>query len=138
MGCPITYILSRSRTSAKEEKASPMEILTKRAPDLRDIVVFGSVCSVYRDPRKNSLAKRSQVGIIIGRSDEIKGYKVFLQKENKVVVTQHLKDIETLSDEQNSHMQNALDFRMRYSHATRDTSTRRKQSLAVGQARPQH
>ena len=54
-----SYILNRSPTSANEERASPMEILTKRAPDLRDIVVFGSVCSVYRDPRKNSGKKVS-------------------------------------------------------------------------------
>ena len=66
--------------------------------------------SVYHNPRKNSLPKRSQVGVIIGRSDETKGYKVFLQKENKVVVTQHVKGIETLSDEQNSQLQRALDF----------------------------
>ena len=35
-----SYILNRSPTSANEERASPMEILTKRAPDLRDIVVL--------------------------------------------------------------------------------------------------
>ena len=63
----------------------------KRAPYLRDIVVFGSVCSVYRDPRENSLSKRSQTDFIIGRSDETKDYKVFLQGENKVVVTQHVR-----------------------------------------------
>uniref|UniRef100_A0AAV1U680 Polyprotein n=1 Tax=Peronospora matthiolae TaxID=2874970 RepID=A0AAV1U680_9STRA len=96
------YIINRSPTSANAKRASPLEVLTKHAPDLRDIVAFGSVCSVYRDPRKNSLARRSQVGIIIGRSDETKGYRVFLQKENKVTVTQHVKDIETLSEAQNN------------------------------------
>ena len=32
-----------------------------------------------------------------------------MQKENKVVVTQHMRGIETLNDEQNSQMQKSLD-----------------------------
>uniref|UniRef100_A0AAV1T931 Mating type protein n=1 Tax=Peronospora matthiolae TaxID=2874970 RepID=A0AAV1T931_9STRA len=45
---------------------------TGTAPDLRQIVVYGSQCYVYRDTRKNSLAQRSQIGTIIGISDETK------------------------------------------------------------------
>ena len=72
------YILNRSPNSANAKKASPMEILTGHAPDLRDIVAFGSICTVYRDPGKNLLAQRAQVGIIIGRGDEKKGCRVFI------------------------------------------------------------
>ncbi|CAI5736693.1 unnamed protein product [Peronospora farinosa] len=104
------YILNRSPTSANLRRASPLQLLTKVAPDLRDVVVFGSTCTVYRDPRKNSLAQRAQVGIIVGRSDETKGYRVFLQKDNVVVVTQHVKNNATLSDEQNSQLQRALEY----------------------------
>lgn len=32
--------------------ASSPQVLTMVAPDLRDVVVFGSVCTVYRDQRK--------------------------------------------------------------------------------------
>ena len=85
-----------------------MEVLTMHAPELRDKVAFGSVCSIYRDPRKSSLAKRSQVGIIIVRSDETNVYRVFLQKKNKVTVTQHVKDIKTLSEAQNNQLQREL------------------------------
>ena len=74
------YILSRSSTSANTKRASPLEVLTMHAPELRDKVAFGSVCSVYRDPHENSLAKRSQVDIIIVRSDEINVYRVFLSE----------------------------------------------------------
>ena len=35
-----TYILNRSPTSAKEKRASPIEVLTKNAPDLRKTVAF--------------------------------------------------------------------------------------------------
>lgn len=102
------YILSRSSTSANTKRASPLEVLTMHAPELRDKVAFGSVCSIYRDPRESSLAKRSQLGIIIVRSDETNVYRVFLQKKNKVTVTQHVKDIKTLSEAQNNQLQRAL------------------------------
>ena len=46
------HILNRSPTRVNEHKASPIEVLTGKAPDLRSIVVFGSSCSVYRDLRK--------------------------------------------------------------------------------------
>ena len=81
------HILNRSPTRANEKRASPIEVLTGKAPDLRSIVVFGSSCSVYRDLRKRSLQQRSQTGIIVGVSEETKGYKVLLKRENKVVVT---------------------------------------------------
>ena len=37
------YILNRSPTSANTKRASPIEVLTKHATDLRDIVAFGSI-----------------------------------------------------------------------------------------------
>lgn len=92
------HILNCSPTRANAKRASPIEVLTSKAPDLRSIVVFGSLCSVYRNPRKSSLQQRSQTGIIVSVSEKTKGYKVFLQRENKVVVTQHVKNISTLSD----------------------------------------
>uniref|UniRef100_A0AAV1UMW7 Uncharacterized protein n=1 Tax=Peronospora matthiolae TaxID=2874970 RepID=A0AAV1UMW7_9STRA len=103
------HILNRSPTRANAKRASPIEVLTGKSPDLRSIVVFGSSCSVYRDPRKSSLQRRSQTGIIVGVSEETKGYKVLLQRENKVVVTQHVKNISTLSDAQNAQLQRALE-----------------------------
>uniref|UniRef100_A0AAV1T842 Polyprotein n=1 Tax=Peronospora matthiolae TaxID=2874970 RepID=A0AAV1T842_9STRA len=103
------FVLNRSPTSANARRASPLQMLTKQTPDLREIVAFGSIYTVYRDPRKNSLKQRAQVGVIVGRSDETKGYRVFLKKDNVVVVTQHVKNIETLSDEQNDRLQRVLD-----------------------------
>uniref|UniRef100_A0AAV1TVX0 Retroviral polymerase SH3-like domain-containing protein n=1 Tax=Peronospora matthiolae TaxID=2874970 RepID=A0AAV1TVX0_9STRA len=101
------YILNRSPTRANAKRASPIEVLTGKVPDLRSIVVFGSSCSVYRDPRKSSLQQRSQTGIIVGVSEDTKGYKVLLQRESKVVVTKHVKNISTLSDAQNEQLQRA-------------------------------
>ena len=41
-----SYILNRSPTRANAKRASPLEVLTGKVPDLRKIVVFGSTCSV--------------------------------------------------------------------------------------------
>uniref|UniRef100_A0AAV1T9S2 Uncharacterized protein n=1 Tax=Peronospora matthiolae TaxID=2874970 RepID=A0AAV1T9S2_9STRA len=103
------HILNRSPTRANAKRASPFEVLTGKTPDLRGIDVFGSQCSVYRDPRKNSLLQRSGRAIIVGFSEETKGYKVLLPRDNKVVVTQHIKKIETLTEAQNAQLQRVMD-----------------------------
>ncbi|CAI5704015.1 unnamed protein product [Peronospora effusa] len=92
-------------TSSNTNRASPIEVLTKQAPDLRDIGVFGSTCTVYRDPKKNSLAHRAQVEAIMGRSDEKKGYRVFIRKDNIVMVTQHVNNIQRFPDTQNAQLE---------------------------------
>ena len=103
------HILNRSPTRANAKRASPLEVLTGKTPDLRGIVAFGSPCDVYRDPGKNSLLQRSKRAIIVGVSEETKGYKVLLPRDNKVVVTQHIKNIETLTEAQNTQLQRAMD-----------------------------
>uniref|UniRef100_A0AAV1T269 Reverse transcriptase Ty1/copia-type domain-containing protein n=1 Tax=Peronospora matthiolae TaxID=2874970 RepID=A0AAV1T269_9STRA len=103
------HILNWSPTRANAKRASPVEVLMGKTPDLRGIVVFGSQCSVYRDPRKNSLLQRSGRAITVGVSEETKGYKVLLPRDNNVVVTQHFKNIETLTEAQNAQFQRAMD-----------------------------
>ena len=99
-----TYVLNRNPTSANERRRSPYEVLTKTAPDLRDIVVFGSPCNVRRDPVKNSLLPRSEERKIMGRNDETKRYRVYLPKINIVITTQHVKNVATLPAEQNERL----------------------------------
>ena len=91
------YVMNRSPTRSNPKRVSPLEMLTGTAPDLRQIVVYGSHCYVYRNPRKNSLEQRSQIGTIVEISDETKGYKVWLRDEGNVNVTQHVKGIDTLT-----------------------------------------
>lgn len=45
-------------------------------------------CTVYRDSEKNSLAHQAHVGMIVGRSDDTKGFRVDIRKDNVVTVTQ--------------------------------------------------
>lgn len=67
------YNLNRRLTNSSSGRASPLEGLTKKAPNLRRIVVFGLLCTVYRDPSKNFSTRRAQVGWIVGCGDETKG-----------------------------------------------------------------
>uniref|UniRef100_A0AAV1TF73 Integrase catalytic domain-containing protein n=1 Tax=Peronospora matthiolae TaxID=2874970 RepID=A0AAV1TF73_9STRA len=48
------YILNRNPTRANLGRASPIEVLTGRAPNLQNIVEFGSPCMVWRDPKKKT------------------------------------------------------------------------------------
>ncbi|CAI5733963.1 unnamed protein product [Hyaloperonospora brassicae] len=102
------YILNRSPSRANDKRASPLEVLAGVAPDLRKIVVFGSHCHVYRDSGKSALQQRSQIGTIVGIAEDTKGYKVYLCKDNKVIVTQHIKGVDTLTDKQSMQLQRAM------------------------------
>ena len=94
------YILNRSPIKANEGGISPIEMLTKKIPVLSDIVLFGSPCIVHRKTANKSLGDRGKTAIIIGKDDEMKGFRVFIPIERVVVVTQHVKNVETLTNVQ--------------------------------------
>ena len=81
-----------------------MQMLTKGLPDFSDIVAFGSPCTVHRNARNKSLGEREKHGIIIGKIDEMKGYSVYLPREKIFIVTQHVRNVETLTEEQNAQL----------------------------------
>ena len=60
-------------------------MLTKKVPVLRNIVAFGSPCTGHQDAKIVSLGARGKQGVIIGKSDKLKG-NVSLFHEDKVVV----------------------------------------------------
>ncbi|KAG4049478.1 hypothetical protein PC123_g15250 [Phytophthora cactorum] len=98
------YILNRSPTKANPGSKSPLQMLTKNTADLSDIVVFGSQCTVRVDAKNKSPGERGKPGMIVGKSDEIKGYRVYIPRDKVVVVTQHVSNVETLSDVQNEQL----------------------------------
>jgi len=65
-----SYVLNRSPSRSNPANKSPMEMLTGKVPDIRNIVVFGSKCMVYQDPKHK--AKRAVHGTIIG-SQRVQG-----------------------------------------------------------------
>jgi hypothetical protein len=48
--------------------------------------------------------KRAKQGRILGMSEETKGYRIYIPEDRVAVVSQHVKDISTLSDEQNESL----------------------------------
>ena len=54
--------------------------------------------------------QRAQVGAIVGRSDEDKGYRICVREDKVDIVTQHVKNIQTLSSVQNGHLQHILEL----------------------------
>uniref|UniRef100_A0AAV1UHJ8 Uncharacterized protein n=1 Tax=Peronospora matthiolae TaxID=2874970 RepID=A0AAV1UHJ8_9STRA len=98
------YILNRSPSKANLGRQLPLQMLTKSIPDLSDIVAFGSPCTVHRDASNKSLGERGKQGIIIGKIDEMKGYRVYLPREKTVIVTQHVRNVEILTKEQNAQL----------------------------------
>lgn len=74
------YTLSVNPIRANRRSASPIEVLANKAPDPREVDVFGSTCAVNIDLRKNLLAQRSQVGVIIEISYERNAFSVFLRE----------------------------------------------------------
>ena len=52
----------RSPSKANLKRQSPIKMLTKSTPDLRDIVAFGSTCTVNRDARISHLINAANKG----------------------------------------------------------------------------
>ena len=115
------YILNRSPTSANSKHASPPEVLSHAVPDMQDIVVFGLTCGVQREPGKNSLQRRSEKGTIVGRNDETKGYRIYLRKSITVITTQHVRNIATLTEEQNARLLRGISSSVDDDSANADT-----------------
>eukprot|EP00644_Phytophthora_capsici_P010191 jgi/Phyca11/120476/e_gw1.41.247.1 len=60
------YILNRSPTNSNPGRASPVKVLTKDTPSLGEIFVFGSPCTVYREPKNKTFSHRALHGMIVG------------------------------------------------------------------------
>uniref|UniRef100_A0AAV1TRS0 Uncharacterized protein n=1 Tax=Peronospora matthiolae TaxID=2874970 RepID=A0AAV1TRS0_9STRA len=63
---------------------------------------------VHVNAKIKSLGERGKAAIIIDKSDETKGYKVYIPKDKVVVVTHYGRNIETLTDEQNGQLKSHL------------------------------
>ncbi|KAG3023800.1 hypothetical protein PC121_g24794 [Phytophthora cactorum] len=57
-----------------------------------------------RGRRNKSLGERGKPDMIVGKSDEIKGYRVYIPRDKVLVVMQYVSNVETLSDVQNEQL----------------------------------
>lgn len=56
-----TYVLNRSPSTSNSNRASPLEILRGKT-SITDIVVFGSSCTMYRDPGRKHGSRGLRLG----------------------------------------------------------------------------
>jgi hypothetical protein len=123
-GLPITfwgdaalyacYILNRVPTTANEGNKSPLETATGEVQFIGDLVPFGAKCTVLvshkygKGKRKEPWRERALAGYIIGKNEEVKGYKVYIPSKSEVVTSQHVRNIECMSEEQNNILKRLL------------------------------
>jgi hypothetical protein len=89
------YKYMRLPCRANKGGMSPLQVLTNKVSNVADLVPFGTKCSVLVSHKQEGKTKelwapRALPGRIIGRSEEVKGMKVYIPKTNSVVISQHI------------------------------------------------
>lgn len=82
-----TYLINRSPSAALNFEV-PEEKWTSHMPDLSDLKRFG--CLAYVHTSEGKLMPRAKKGIFTGYPEGVKGYKVWLLEDRKVVVSRNV------------------------------------------------
>lgn len=79
------YILNRTGTSRVQDK-TPYELFTGKNVHVKNLRIFGTPCFVHvpKQHRKKWDSK-SQRGILVGYSDSIEGYRIWLKSSNQII-----------------------------------------------------
>lgn len=81
------YVLNRCPTVALKD-TTPEEVWSGAKPLVEHLRVFGCVCHIHvPDAKRTKLESKSISGILLGISDESKGYKVYDPVSKKVVIS---------------------------------------------------
>lgn len=83
----VVYLINRSPSSALEFKI-PEEMWTSSTLDLSNLKRFGCLAYIYSTEGK--LLPRAKKGVFTGYPDVVKGYKVWLLEELKVVISRNV------------------------------------------------
>ena len=54
-------------------------------------MVLESPCTVHQDAKNKSLGEQGKPGLIVGKSEETKGYRVYIAKDKLVIVTHNIR-----------------------------------------------
>lgn len=96
------YILNRTGTSSVKAK-TPFELWFGKSPSINHFRVFGSKVFVHIPKEKRKKwDRKSEEGVFVGYSDNVKGYRVWLPNTNKVVVRRDIifkENVPILNDE---------------------------------------
>lgn len=82
------YLQNRLPSKAIEDDVTPMEKWCGHKPNVSHLRIFGSICYVHiPDQKRRKLDAKAKCGILIGYSNQTKGYRVFLLEDEKVEVS---------------------------------------------------
>lgn len=85
------YIRNRCPSRSLQGR-TPFEKWTDKVPDVSHLQPFGtSVYTLDRSPTKGKLESRSTRGILVGYSEETKGYRIWLPEDKKVDIARDVK-----------------------------------------------
>ncbi|KAF0707421.1 hypothetical protein AaE_013609, partial [Aphanomyces astaci] len=89
------YIRNRVPCKGNDNNTPPLQAAdpSRGLPKVSHIVQFGSHCTTYQAPKSKKIEKRAELGIILGVSEETKGYHVWLPQQGKVIVTRDVRNI---------------------------------------------
>ncbi|XP_076398156.1 uncharacterized protein LOC143266621 [Megachile rotundata] len=85
------YLRNRCPTASLEGH----EYWYKRIPDLNNLKAYSAKAYVLqKEPGRGKFEPRSKEGVLVGYSEESKGYRVYVPEDKKVVVTRDVKFLE--------------------------------------------
>lgn len=84
------YILNRTGPNQVENK-TPYELFIGKSVLVKNLRVFGTPCFVHVSKiRRKKWDSKSQRGILIGYSDSIEGYRIWLNSSNQIIAAEML------------------------------------------------
>lgn len=82
------YLQNRLPSKAIEDDVTPMEKWCGHKPNVSHLRMFESICYMHiPDQKRRKLKAKAKCGILIGYSNQTKGYRVFLLEDEKVEVS---------------------------------------------------
>jgi hypothetical protein len=84
------YIINITRTRANLG-LTPYELLIGAKPDVTHLRIFGSACHVHLSTGRKKLDPLSIPGVFVGFDAHTKGYRVYIPKNRRVIVTSDVK-----------------------------------------------
>jgi hypothetical protein len=89
------YVKNRCLTSTNQENKTPHELFTGKVPDVSNLRIFGCNVYSYNDEQgKSKLDDRAIPGLFMGYGERSKGYVVYLQSIDKLVLSRNIEFLE--------------------------------------------
>lgn len=84
------FVLNRSGTSSQKDK-TPYELWSEKKPKIRKFRVFGStVFTKVPDQLRQKWDPKAKRGVFVGMQENVKGYRIYLPEENKIIVSRNV------------------------------------------------